>query len=204
MVWRRPWFFFSLFSYCWRRWKLSPSRNLLHNLEVFCGSHRNPSTLTCWPRAAHGRAPRSCVALKKEGFRPSALFVFGIISTIMLDVLDESDRLSICFPSLTCSPLGRKEMKKEKSATSASLIWLSLMSSAKQRADPSQQEVSNILKFTMTSLYLVLPKLGTSPDFWPSWTERWRCRSSPSSACLPQNNLFWYQRRPGTKKNRNQ
>lgn len=41
---------------------------------------------------------------------PSALFVFGIISTIKLDFSDGSDRLSICFPSPTCGPLDREEM----------------------------------------------------------------------------------------------
>lgn len=75
-------------------------------------------------------------------------------------------------------PSRQRGDEKKKSATSASLQFgfgcvsrqaqHSSASSWKQRADPSQQDVSKILKFRMTRLFLPLPIPGTSPDFWPS------------------------------------
>lgn len=70
--------------------------------------------------------------------------------------------------------------------------WSTLITFVRLRQD-GQHEEKNPLEFKKNKK---IKTWNISPDFWPSWMEHWRCRSSHSSVCSQCNSLFWYQSCP--------
>lgn len=163
-----------------------PGKNLLHNLEVFSGSHRNPSTLTCWPRATSGRAPPpSCVALKKKKksrISPICFVCLWHYFHYQAGLFRrERPTLHLLSISYMWPSRQRGDVKKniKISPTSASLPFgfgcvsrqaqHSSASSSKRRADPESGGRFKHFQIPDDKFnFCRFQSQGASPDFWPS------------------------------------